>query len=254
MSALVLVACSRPCAASQVLAALGERWRVTTADTPARALAAARSLAPHVVVACAGPGALELARALRADLRTAHVPLLALAVGEGGAPEARAALLQAGADAVLPLGTEPVVLRAWVERTLAARRALRERWSRRAALAPRWEAGDSEAVVFLDRVREAAEAGMALPGFGVGDLAHALALSPRQLTRRLKALAGEAPGALVHRLRMARAAALLAEGHAVGEVAAAVGFRSRGHFREAYRRAFGVLPSESRPAPSADAA
>ena len=131
-----------------------------------------------------------------------------------------------------------------MERTVSVRHQLREQWSRRTALAAQWEAGDSEEVRFLDRLREVAEAGMAHPEFSVDDLAQALHLSSRQFARRLKELTSETPGALIRRLRMGRASALLREGWNVSAVAEAVGYRSTSQFRRAFRAAHGGAPSQ----------
>ena len=199
---------------------------------------------PRIVVACED---LALVRAIRADIRIGHVPIL-LVLAPGAAPEAEVRALESGADAVLAWPLAPERVRAWACRLVDTRQALRERWSQRAVLPLEWEHGDSEDTLFLDRVRLAVEAAMPNPEFSIGDLAHALHASPRQLTRRLKALTGESPGAMIRRLRIGRAAHLLTEGHTVAEVADAVGFRSRSHFGKAFQCAYGVTPSEYAPA------
>lgn len=84
---------------------------------------------------------------------------------------------------------------------------------------------------------------MADADFGVEALAGALGLSARHLARCLGAATGETPGALLRRLRLARAAALLGTGHGVGTVVAAVGYASRSQFSRAFREAYGVPPS-----------
>lgn len=81
--------------------------------------------------------------------------------------------------------------------------------------------------------------------FDAGALAVEMALSPRQLTRRLKEVTGEAPAALIRRLRLERAAQLLTEDeHTVSETADAVGYDSPSHFAKAFRKRFGCAPSE----------
>jgi AraC-like DNA-binding protein len=81
------------------------------------------------------------------------------------------------------------------------------------------------------------------PAFGPEELAVAVGLSPRQLRRRLAALIGEAPGDLLRRLRLKRAAELLRAGARVAEAGHAVGVGGPSTFRAAFRRRFGVAPS-----------
>ena len=64
------------------------------------------------------------------------------------------------------------------------------------------------------------------------------------LYRRLQALVGQSPEAVLQEFRLARAAQLL-ERHAgsVGEIASAVGFKNLSHFGKQFRLRFGVTPS-----------
>ena len=78
-------------------------------------------------------------------------------------------------------------------------------------------------------------------------LAKRLGLSPRQLTRRCRQELGEAPAALVQRLRLDEARRRLLEPRAGLElVASAVGFRSADAFRRAFEHRFGINPSAYR--------
>lgn len=235
----VLLLAPDPALRLQLAEALGSGWTPLAAPDAKSALAVARTFDPRLVVLAASGDALEFVSALRGDLRTGHLPVLALASGE----REQTAALEAGADSSLPLGASPDLLRATAYRLLVTREELRQRWSHRAALALTDGAGDTAEDRFLRRVRHEAESGLGTPGFGVPHLSRALALSPRQFARRLKRLTGETPGALLRRVRLGRAAALLARGHSAKETAHAVGFRSRSQFLTAFREAFGTPPS-----------
>ena len=236
--ARVLILSPDPARRGRLAAAFGAGWAPVATPDPRRALAVARTFAPRLVVA-AGPEALGLLGGLRADLRTGHLPVLALADGATAQTDA----LERGADAALPLAPDPDLLRATAYRLVATREELRQRWSHRAALALE-AAGDSTDDRFLDRVRAAAKGVPGGPAAGsVLDLAEAVHLSPRQLTRRLKALTGESPGAFLRRTRLGRAAAWLRAGASVKEAAEAAGYSSRSQFGRAFREAFGADPS-----------
>ena len=71
--------------------------------------------------------------------------------------------------------------------------------------------------------------------------------SPFHFMRVYRALAGESLGATVQRLRLARAAHLLAQSAApVSEIAGRAGFETPQAFARAFRQHFGVAPSDAR--------
>ena len=243
---LVLVVDDEPDLRDYIRTLLDGQYRVEEAADGAEAAERASDLVPDLVLSDVMMPRLDglgmLAR-LRADDRTAHVPVVLLTARTG--TEDRVKALGVGADAYLAKPFDTAELRVTVGRLIDQRRALRERWQRQGATAPTPPEAPSDETVFLDAVRAAAEGGLSESAFGVGELADAVAMSSRQLSRRLKALTGETPGALLRRLRLARAASLLDLGAGtVSEVATAVGFGSRSQFSEAFRKAYGVPPSE----------
>jgi AraC-like DNA-binding protein len=99
--------------------------------------------------------------------------------------------------------------------------------------------------VFLDKVRQVIEAHMGDSNFGVEWLAHEVALSPRQLQRRLKASSGLTAGHLIRAMRLQRSAQLLQRRAGnVSEVAYKVGFQDPDYFSKLFRQMFEVNPSE----------
>lgn len=102
--------------------------------------------------------------------------------------------------------------------------------------------------VFLDRVKEVIEQHIGDSNFGVEWLAHEIALSPRQLQRRLKASAGLSAGGLIRIMRLQRAAQLLLQRAGnVSEVSYRVGFQDPAYFSRIFRQMFDVSPSEYTP-------
>jgi AraC-like DNA-binding protein/DNA-binding NarL/FixJ family response regulator len=98
---------------------------------------------------------------------------------------------------------------------------------------------------FLRRTTEIVEKHLADFEFDVEKLSRALFMSRRQLLRKLKAVAGYAPNALIRSLRLKRAAELLrSSGMTVTEITYAVGFSDLKHFRSLFRNQFGLLPAE----------
>ena len=76
----------------------------------------------------------------------------------------------------------------------------------------------------------------------VDDMARLAGSSPSSLTRRFKAVVGEAPLAFVTRWRMALASELLRGGHSINTVAERVGYEDRFAFAKAFKRVRGVTP------------
>ena len=98
---------------------------------------------------------------------------------------------------------------------------------------------------FRERVRAVVERNLDASQFAVEDLAGALGMSRRHLTRRMKKAFEATPAAYIRTRRLERARALLAENPpSVAAVAEAVGFRSASAFTKAFRRATGRVPTE----------
>lgn len=98
----------------------------------------------------------------------------------------------------------------------------------------------------LWRLWEEVDADLGRP-WTLGDLARLAGLSPEHLRRLCGRHLGTSPMHHLARLRMRRAAALLATpGRTVGEIAGAVGYDNAFAFSTAYRRHHGVAPSRQR--------
>ena len=76
-------------------------------------------------------------------------------------------------------------------------------------------------------------------------LAEKVGLSRVQLHRRMKELTGISVGEFIRNLRLQQAARLLEKGDTtVAQVTYAVGFSNPTHFSSAFKKHFGVTPSE----------
>jgi AraC-like DNA-binding protein len=96
-------------------------------------------------------------------------------------------------------------------------------------------------------IRMHVERGLGDPGLTPATIAAANALSPRYVHRLWAQEGSETLGRHILRRRLERARADLEHGEGtVTEIAFRWGFRSPAHFSRAYRRQFGVAPSEHR--------
>ncbi|HLT45799.1 MAG TPA: two-component regulator propeller domain-containing protein [Rubricoccaceae bacterium] len=265
---LVLVADDNADMRAYVGRHLRPRYRVVEAADGREALQKAREHLPDLVLSDVMMPVLDglaLLRALKADPETDFVPVVLLTAR--AAVEDRLEGLHAEADDYLTKPFEVAELVARVENLIAGRRRLRARLAREAAPASgspgvpgapgAMPAGfpattlhaapvavASADAAFLEQVRQAVEEHMGEAAFGVEALAEAVGVSRVHLFRRLRELCGEAPSALLMRMRLERAAALLAaRAGTVSEVAYGVGFRSVSHFSRAFRARYGTTPS-----------
>ncbi|MEL6703946.1 MAG: ATP-binding protein [Bacteroidota bacterium] len=247
-------------------AQLGRYARVETAADGADGIERARSIVPDLVVTdvmMPRVDGLALCATLKGDTRTSHIPVLLLSARAD--VESRIAGYDLGADAYLAKPFHAAELRAQVMGLLRERARLQARFAamRRRAEGPPVKTSPIPAptthaaaepaaqsslppreAAFLADLEAAIADGLDDPAFNTERLAGVLALSRRQLQRKLNALTGDSPGGLIREARLDRAATLLAAGElSVKEVAAAVGFRSNSAFGRAFRERHGATPS-----------
>jgi AraC-like DNA-binding protein len=97
-----------------------------------------------------------------------------------------------------------------------------------------------------DRLRELLDAVVDTSNTDVGDMARSSYASEFHFSREVRRLTGEPPAALRRRIMLERAAWRLGRGEGVAAVAADEGWSSAEVFSRAFRRAFGVPPSQAR--------
>lgn len=245
-SPLVLVVEDNADLRTYIRSHLAPSYAVIEAANGADALESALGQVPDLVLSDVMMPVMDgytLCRRLREDPRTSHIPVVLLTARDD--TPSRIDGLESGADDYLAKPFEPEELRVRVSNLIEQRRLLRARYSQAVLVlgANKVSLPKSE-VDFLTLLKEAIHEHLADPDFGVDALSQLSGMSRSQLERKLAALVGESPGALLRRIRLERAAQLLLqEGAQVKTVAGAVGFRSVPHFSEAFRQAFGTVPS-----------
>jgi YesN/AraC family two-component response regulator len=229
------------------------RFRVLEAADGAEGIALARRHLPDVVLSDVtmpvGDGH-ELVRALRASEETDFLAIVLLTAQAGD--EQRLDGLERGADEYLVKPFEMRELDVRVRNLLAARRRLRERFSRTPAEPHPEPPAETPALAAADqayvaRVREAIRQRLSDPDFGVSELADAVAQDRSHLFRRVRQLFGESPSDLLRRTRVEEGARLLREGSdTVTDVAYAVGFNSLSYFCRCFQEQYGATPAAYR--------
>ena len=97
---------------------------------------------------------------------------------------------------------------------------------------------------FLDKLQLAAEQHYSEESFAPSNLASQLAMSERQLQRKLKAALDMTPGEYLREYRILKSRELLSQGISVGMVAEEVGFSNQNYFTRCFKQQYGITPSE----------
>ncbi|MDX1660743.1 MAG: two-component regulator propeller domain-containing protein [Gemmatimonadota bacterium] len=225
---------------------LSPRYRVLEATDGREALEIVRRRLPDLVlsdVMMPGMDGYALCRAIKEDPATDFIPVVLLTAR--AAPEDRVAGLEEMADDYLTKPFDVRELLARVENLIASRARLLERFGGGGPeLHPAEVDVEPRDQRFLDEVREAIERNLGDETFTVERLAEEVAHSRGHLYRRLRALVDEAPSDVIRRMRLERAAALVAgDAGSISEIAYSVGFKSVSHFSNCFQEHFGVRPS-----------
>jgi DNA-binding response OmpR family regulator len=224
----------------------GIDYRTILVNDGTQGLIQAREMLPDVIIAdvtLAILSGIELCRKLKSDELTSHIPVILLTAHDSESGQLQA--LEAGADDYILRPFKLSLLRARVENLQESRHKLQELFKQVKQLYPRDIATNQSDAKFIRRVIDLVEENMADWDFDLETMARKLAVSRRQLFRKLRAAAGCSPNVFIRTLRLRRAAQLLTESQmTVTEITYAVGFSDLKHFRTIFREYYGVTPGE----------
>ena len=180
---------------------------------------------------------------LKTDERTSHIPVILLTAKAGA--DQKIAGLETGADDYVTKPFDAKELLARVKNLIDQRRKLRERFAREVKLKPAEIAITSADERFLNKAMEVVEAHIPDHTFTAELFAKEMYLSQMQLHRKIKSLTNRSPWEFVRTIRLERASQLLRkQAGTIGEIAFEVGYSDPSHFADAFRKQFGVSPSE----------
>jgi len=225
---------------------LGAHYHVEEARDGMEGLEKMQEKAPDLVISdvmMPRMGGFEFCERIKADKKFNHIPVLLLTARSAEADKLEG--LKSGADDYLmkPFNTRELMVR--VENLITIRGTLKEKFVGTVLVGPEEIEVPAAEAVFLDNVRRVVEENMHNDSFTVEYLAGEVALSPRQLQRRLRASTNLSASGYIRSMRLKKAAQLLGqEWGNVSEVAHAVGFRSVPHFSRLFKQVYGVLPSQ----------
>lgn len=230
-------------------AQLEDRYAVAYADNGSSGLEQAIRAVPDLVITdlmMPGMNGLEVCKQLRANEITNHIPVIILTAKMTESDRVQG--IEAGADAYLAKPFNHHELRTRVEKLLAQRRLLREKYTQQAIRQHEEELQQSEndrrfltkltdcVYLLINREREV----------DVKQVAAQMHMSYSQLYRKLSALTGCTPMAFIQRVKIRRACFQL-DRHpelSLSEVADKCGFSDYSNFVRAFKNVCGVTPTQ----------
>ncbi|MCF8244175.1 MAG: response regulator [Saprospiraceae bacterium] len=224
-------------------------YRIATATDGQQGIEKAIELTPDLVVSdvmMPEKDGFEVCETLKTDERTSHIPVILLTAKADMA--ARLEGLTHGADAYLakPFNKEELLIR--MEKLIALRQRLQERFQKAGSLRHLLKVSvPTRDEAFLQKVVQVIENNLKDKDFGMPQLCKELHLSRSHLFRKLKALTGKSATHLIRAIRIEKGKELLETTHLnVSEVGYEVGFNNPNYFTRMFQETFGRPPSSFR--------
>ncbi len=186
---------------------------------------------------------IALSKELKSDERTSHIPVILLTAKAGEENELKG--IETGADDYMVKPFKRNLLRSKVEKLIALRKQLQNRYSQEVVLKPKDIAITSIDERFLERVQQVLDQNLVESAFTVEEFSRAVGMSRMQLHRKLKALTGLSATEFIRSQRLKLAAQLLQQSDSnVSQVGYAVGFNDHSYFTKCFRELYHMTPSE----------
>lgn len=223
---------------------LSKEYRVLEAADGAEGIRLAMKYVPDVVVSdvmMPGMDGVECCRRLKSEMQTCHIPVILLTACS--LDEQRIRGYDGGADAYISKPFNSQLLLSRIHNLIANRRQLKQFFGDNRSVER--EAVSDMDKDFVSRFRTLVEERMKDAELNVEDLGREMGMSRVQLYRKLKSLTNYSPNELLRRMRLRKAASLLASSEmTVAEIGYEVGFSSPSYFTKCYKEEFGESPTD----------
>ncbi|MBX2946331.1 MAG: response regulator [Cyclobacteriaceae bacterium] len=225
---------------------LGAAYRYREARHGKEGLEKARTEIPDMIISdlmMPEMDGLEFCERVKKDPNTNHIPFIMLTAK--AADEHKLTGLQTGADDYLikPFNKQELIFK--VQNLVQLREKLQEHIKLNLLTKATPVKAVSASEQFIMKAKTFVESNLGDASLSVERLAEELNLGREQCYRKIMALTGLSPSAFIRKLKLQRAAQLLAAKAApVSQVAYQVGYENLSHFSKAFKEEFGKLPSE----------
>ncbi|MBR5350417.1 MAG: response regulator, partial [Prevotella sp.] len=197
---------------------------------------------------------IDLTRRLKEDINTSHIPIILLTAKDS--VEDKQEGYESGADSYLTKPFSSRLLQSRINNLLSGRRHLAELILQRSqntttANSPALYPTDEKPQLnrldreFIDKMNRVIQENIDTENLDMAFMTDKMAMSHSTFYRKVKALTGMTAKEYIRKLRLQRCAQLLASGdYNVSEAASMTGFNDLGHFREVFKKEYGVAPSD----------
>lgn len=226
---------------------LEPRYKVRCCYSAESALGSLEKDAPDLIISdvmMPGQSGLTFCNHLKGDLQYCHIPLILLTAKDQVQDQIEG--LAAGADAYVTKPFHAEYLVSVVDNLIKGRARLRKSLSENAGIP---FSGDTKLSpqdkAFLDQLYALWEEQFSDPEFNIGAIVDQLHISHTKFIYKVKGLTGYTPSELFKNFKLNKAAAMLRDHrYNVSEVADLTGFGTLANFSRAFKKKFGVPPSE----------
>jgi len=211
-------------------------------------LVLAKELIPDVIIAdvmMPKLNGIDMCKDLKRDLKTSHIPVVMLTAR--GSIDFKLEGLESGADEYVTKPFNPKVLQLKVKNLINRRNALHAYFKGQGILnlEPKRVTLSSADDQFIKTALELVELNMSNTSYTVEEMSRDVGMSHTQLYRKIKALTGQTINDFIRAIRLKRAAQLLEQHQlTVSQITYKVGFTDLQHFRECFKKMYGLTPSQ----------
>lgn len=189
----------------------------------------------------------DFCKTIKQNLLFSHIPVILITAKSNMNEQITG--LRLGAVAYITKPFDPLYLKAMVQTQLhnmaILRKGLVDSTDTETLDAPVANTLSDQDRKFMDELYTLMEKRSAEMELNVTTMCHDQLISQSKFAYKLKELTGETPGSFFRRYKLNKAARLLQEGkYNVSEVAVMIGFNTAAHFSVAFKKQFGVTPSE----------
>ena len=226
---------------------LSPAYRVICRFNAEDAFKAVSEEAPDLVlsdVVMPGTDGYTLCRKIKEDLQLCHTPVILVTAKANMEDQVEG--LNTGADAYVTKPFDPTYLQALIQSQLKNRekvRALLGRNTQTDAIADDVLSPQDNA--FMTELYSLMENELSNPELDISHMTELLKISRTKFYYKVKGLTGENPSSFFKTYKLNRAAELIKEGkYSISEIADMTGFSTHSYFSKAFKKQFGIAPSE----------
>ncbi len=241
---LVLIIDDNPDMRDYIQEVLAPNYHCITADRGEAGIELAKAQVPDLIICdimMPGIDGYEVAKRLRDDIITSHIPLVLLTAK--GDKESRIQGWNENIDDYMTKPFDEEELKARIGNILSLRALIKS--------SPKFDKAKTEDNVqpltdkdkaFIQKLDTVLEKHYQNPLCNRSDIASDMAVSERQLQRKLKGLINQNPMDYLRGYRLEKAAKMLPSGKPINLISDLCGFNSASHFTQCFKAKFGITP------------